>query len=102
MSYGSLYPLSAAPHNLQIEWAEDSDNVILRRFSVCERYSISRHGRSRMQAHDQRHDWIENRRVRCPSCRKTCAFLRPFSFRYPAVTIAPKQIMMRDKLIAHF
>jgi hypothetical protein len=47
-----------APDRLATDWAEDCDEIILRRCPVCERDSIIGHGRRRKQAHDEHHDWI--------------------------------------------
>jgi hypothetical protein len=35
MSYGSFIPLSAPPHKLETDWAEECADVILRRCPVC-------------------------------------------------------------------
>ena len=51
-------PVSAPSDKLATDWAEDCDEIILRRCPVCERDSIVGHGRRRKQAHDEHHDWI--------------------------------------------
>jgi hypothetical protein len=61
-------PVSAPPHRLEADWAEDCDKIILRRCPVCEQESIIGHGRRRKQAHDEHHDWIGVRRGRCAVC----------------------------------
>ena len=58
-------PVSVAPDQLAAGWAEDCDEIILRRCPVCEQDSIVGHGRRRKQAHDEHHDWIGIRRGRC-------------------------------------
>ena len=75
-------PVSVALERLAAGWAEDSDEIILRRCPVCEKDSIVGHGRRRKQAHDEHHDWIRIRRGRCGSCGMTFTFLPVFSLPY--------------------
>jgi hypothetical protein len=75
-------PVSVAQERLAAGWAEDSDEIILRRCPVCEKDSIVGHGRRRKQAHDEHHDWIRIRRGRCGSCGTTFTFLPVFSLPY--------------------
>jgi hypothetical protein len=75
-------PVSVALERLAAGWAEDSDEIILRRCPVCEKDSIVGHGRRRKQAHDEYHDWIRIRRGRCGNCGMTFTFLPVFSLPY--------------------
>jgi hypothetical protein len=75
-------PVSVALERLAACWADDSDEIILRRCPVCEQDSIVGHGRRRKQAHDEHHDWIRIRRGRCGSCGTTFTFLPVFSLPY--------------------
>jgi hypothetical protein len=75
-------PVLTAPEQLAACWADDCDQIILRRCPVCEQDSIVGHGRRRKQAHDEHHDWIRIRRGRCSKCRKTFTFLPLFSLPY--------------------
>jgi len=74
--------VSAGLEQLAAGWAEDSDEIILRRCPVCEQDSIVGHGRRRKQAHDEHHDWIGIRRGRCSNCGRTFTFLPLFSLPY--------------------
>jgi hypothetical protein len=67
---------------LAADWAEDSDEIIIRRCPVCGQDSIIGHGRRRKQAHDEYHDWIRIRRGRCVRCGRTFTFLPVFSLPY--------------------
>lgn len=67
---------------LSARWAEDCDQIILRRCPVCEQDSIIGHGRRRKQAHDEYHDWIAIRRGICMKCGRTFTFLPLFSLPY--------------------
>lgn len=75
-------PVSVPLERLAACWAEDSDEIILRRCPVCEQDSIVGHGRRRKQAHDEHHDWIRIRRGRCVRCGRTFTFLPVFSLPY--------------------
>jgi hypothetical protein len=75
-------PVSVALERLAAGWAEDWDEIILRRCPVCEKDSIVGHGRRRKQAHDEHHDWIRIRRSRCGNCGMTFTFLSVFSLPY--------------------
>lgn len=74
--------MSTGPEQLAACWADDCDQIILRRCPICEQDSIVGHGRRRKQAHDEHHDWIRIRRGRCSKCRKTFTFLPLFSLPY--------------------
>ena len=75
-------PVSVPLERLAACWAEDSDEIILRRCPVCEQDSIVGHGRRRKQVHDEHHDWIGIRRGRCVRCGRTFTFLPVFSLPY--------------------
>jgi hypothetical protein len=75
-------PVSVPLDKLSTDWAEDCDEIILRRCPVCEQDSIIGHGRRRKQAHDEHHDWIGIHRGRCTVCGKTFTFLPLFSLPY--------------------
>ena len=47
-------PVSVPLERLATCWAEDSDEIILRRCPICEQDSIVGHGRRRKQAHDNK------------------------------------------------
>jgi hypothetical protein len=57
--------VSAAPGKLATDWAEDCDEIILRRCPIRERDSIIGLALRRKQAHNERHDWIWIHRGRC-------------------------------------
>jgi hypothetical protein len=57
--------VSAAPGKLATDWAEDCDEIILRRCPIRERDSIIGLGRRRKQAHNEHHDWIWIHRGHC-------------------------------------
>jgi hypothetical protein len=67
---------------LAARWAEDCDQIILRRCPICDQDSIIGHGRRRKQAHDEYHDWIGIRRGLCSKCGKTFTFLPLLSLPY--------------------
>jgi hypothetical protein len=67
---------------LSVRWADDCDQIILRRCPVCDQDAIIGHGRRRKQAHDAYHDWIGIRRGLCSNCGKTFTFLPLFSLPY--------------------
>jgi len=75
-------PVCAPLEQLAAHWAEDCDQIILRRCPVCERDSIIGHGRRRKQAHDEYHEWIRIRRGLCSKCGTTFTFLPLFSLPY--------------------
>lgn len=75
-------PVSIPVQRLAADWAEDSDEIIIRRCPVCGQDSIIGHGRRRKQAHDEYHDWIGIRRGRCVRCGRTFTFLPVFSLPY--------------------
>jgi hypothetical protein len=82
---------------LATDWAEGSDEIILRRCPVCERDSIIGHGRRRKQAHDEHHDWIGIRRGRCGSCGKTFTFLPLFSLPYTQYSLLARCQALRQR-----
>ena len=67
---------------LAARWADDCDQIILRRCPFCEKDSIVGHGRRQKQAHDEYHDWIGIRRGVCTECGMTFTFLPLFSLPY--------------------
>ena len=67
---------------LAARWAEDCDQIILRRCPICEQDSIIGHGRRRKHAHDEYHDRIGIRRGICVKCGTTFTFLPLFSLPY--------------------
>ncbi|MFP5203944.1 MAG: DUF6431 domain-containing protein [Acidobacteriota bacterium] len=67
--------MSVPPERLAACWAENSDEIILRRCPICEQDSIVGHGRRLKQAHDEHHDRIRIRRGRCVHCGRTFTFL---------------------------
>jgi len=75
-------PVSVPLEQLAACWAEDLDEIILRRCPVCEQDTIIGHGRRRKQAHDEHHDWIGIRRGRCVRCGRTFTFLPALSLPY--------------------
>jgi hypothetical protein len=75
-------PVSVPLEQLAACWAENSDEIILRRCPVCEQDTIIGHGRRRKQAHDEHHDWIGIRRGRCVRCGRTFTFLPALSLPY--------------------
>ena len=82
-------------------WAEDSDEIILRRCPVCEQDSIVGHGRRRKQAHDEHHDWIGIRRGRCGSCGTTFTFLPLFSLPYTHFSLLARCQALRRRFVDH-
>jgi hypothetical protein len=83
-------------------WAEDCDQIILRRCPVCEQDSIVGHGRRRKQAHDEHHDWIRIRRGRCRSCGTTFTFLPVFSLPYTHYSLLARWQALLRRLVALF
>jgi hypothetical protein len=86
---------------VESDWAEECADVILRRCPVCERDSITGHGRRRKQAHDQHHDWIEIRRGRCPGCGTTFTFLPPLSLPYTHYSLLMRCQALRRRFVEH-
>jgi Domain of unknown function (DUF6431) len=82
-------------------WAEDSDEIILRRCPVCEQDSIVGHGRRRKQAHDEHHDWITIRRGRCVRCRRTFTFLPVFSLPYTHYSLLARCQALLRRFVEH-
>jgi hypothetical protein len=94
-------PVSVAPDKLATDWAEDCDEIILRRCPVCERDSIVGHGRRRKQAHDEHHDWIWIHRGRCADCGKTFTFLPLFSLPYTQYSLLARCEALRLRVVEH-
>ena len=82
-------------------WAEDCDQIILRRCPICEQDSIIGHGRRRKQAHDEYHDWIAIRRGRCSSCGMTFTFLPLFSLPYTHFSLLARCQALWRRLMDH-
>ena len=92
-------PVSAPLDELATDWAEGSDQVILRRCPVCEQDSIVGHGRRRKQAHDEHHDWIGIRRGRCGSCGTTFTFLPLFSLPYTHYSLVARSQALQQRVV---
>jgi hypothetical protein len=86
---------------LAARWAEDCDQIILRRCPVCEQDSIIGHGRRRKQAHDAYHDWIGFRRGLCLNCGKTFTFLPLFSLPYTHYSLLARGEALRRRFDEH-
>src|SRR6266700_4684342 len=86
---------------LAVRWADDCDQIILRRCPVCERDSIIGHGCRRKQAHDEHHDWIGIRRGRCPGCKKTFTFLPPLSLPYTHYSLLARCQALQRRFVEH-
>ena len=82
-------------------WAEDSDEIILRRCPVCEQDSIVGHGRRRKQAHDEYHDWIRIRRGRCVRCGRTFTFLPVLSLPYTHFSLLARCQALLRRFVEH-
>ncbi len=94
-------PVSVPLERLAAGWAEDSDEIILRRCPVCEQDSIVGHGRRRKQAHDEHHDWIGIRRGRCIRCGKTFTFLPVFSLPYTHYSLLARCQALLRRFVEH-
>ena len=94
-------PVRVGPDELRAGWAEDSDEIILRRCPVCEQDSIVGHGRRRKQAHDEHHDWIRIRRGRCGSCGTTFTFLPLLSLPYTHFSLLARCQALRQRFVDH-
>ena len=90
-----LISFSAAQYNLESDWAEAAEEVILRQCPVCLQDSIVGHGRRRKQAHDEDHDWIGIRRGVCNLCGKTFTFLPLFSPPYTHYSLIARSQALR-------
>lgn len=93
--------MSVALERLAACWAEDSDEIILRRCPVCEQDSIVGHGRRRKQAHDEHHDWIRIRRGRCVRCGRTFTFLPVFSLPYTHYSLLARCQALLRRFVEH-
>jgi hypothetical protein len=93
--------VSAGQDQLSTDWAEDCDEIILRRCPVCKRDSIVGHGRRRKQAHDEYHDWIWIHRGRCTYCGKTFTFLPLFSLPYTQYSLLARCEALRLRFAEH-
>ena len=87
--------------NFLAGWAEDSDEIILRRCPICEQDSIVGHGWRRKQAHDEYRDWIRIRRGRCGSCGKTFTFLPVFSLPYTHYSLLARCQALLRRFVEH-
>lgn len=94
-------PVRVGPNELLAGWAEDSDEIILRRCPVCEQETIVGHGRRRKQAHDEHHDWIRIRRGRCVSCGTTFTFLPVFSLPYTHYSLLARCQALLRRFVEH-
>jgi hypothetical protein len=94
-------PVSVPLERLAACWAEDSDEIILRRCPVCEQDSIVGHGRRRKQAHDEHHDWIRIRRGRCVRCGRTFTFLPVFSLPYTHYSLLARCQALLRRFVEH-
>jgi hypothetical protein len=94
-------PVRAGPEERRAGWAEDSDEIILRRCPVCEQDTIVGHGRRRKQAHDEHHDWIRIRRGRCSNCGMTFTFLPVFSLPYTHYSLLARCQALWRRLMDH-
>ena len=90
-------PVSVRLEQLAALWAEDCDQIILRRCPVCEQDSIIGHGRRRKQAHDENHDWIGIRRGLCSICGMTFTFLPLFSLPYTHFSLLARCQALRQR-----
>ena len=93
--------VSAAPGKLATDWAEHSDEIIIRRCPFCERDSIVGHGRRRKQAHDEYHDWIWIHRGRCTDCGTTFTFLPVFSLPYTHYSLLARCQALQRRFAEH-
>ena len=93
--------MSAGPKQVGACWADDCDQIILRRCPICDQDSIVGHGRRRKQAHDEYHDWIGIRRGRCSSCGTTFTFLPLFSLPYTHFSLLARCQAVWRRLMEH-
>lgn len=93
--------VSVPLERLAAGWAEDSDEIILRRCPICEQDSIVGHGRRRKQAHDEHHDWIRIRRGRCVRCGRTFTFLPVFSLPYTHYSLLARCEALLHRFVEH-
>jgi len=94
--------VSVPLERLAVCWAEDSDEIILRRCPICEQDSIVGHGRRRKQAHDEHHDWIRIRRGRCVRCGRTFTFLPVFSLPYTHYSLVARCQALWRRFTEHY
>jgi hypothetical protein len=86
---------------LAARWADDCDEIIIRRCPFCEKDSIVGHGRRKKQAHDEYHDWIGIRRGVCTKCGMTCTFLPLFSLPYTHYSLLARGEALRQRFEQH-
>jgi hypothetical protein len=86
---------------LSVRWADDCDQIILRRCPVCDQDAIIGHGRRRKQAHDAYHDWIGIRRGLCSNCGKTFTFLPLFSLPYTHFSLLARCQALSRRIAEH-
>jgi hypothetical protein len=94
-------PASLRLEQLAAQWAEDCDQIILRRCPVCEKDSIVGHGRRQKQAHDEYHDLIGIRRGQCSICGTTFTFLPLFSLPYSHFSLLARCQALRRRFEEH-
>jgi hypothetical protein len=93
--------VSAEQDQLASDWAEDCDEIILRRCPVCDRDSIVGYGWRRKQAHDEHHDWIWIHRGRCVDCGMTFTFLLVFSLPYTHYSLLARCQALWQHFVEH-
>ena len=86
---------------LAARWAENCDDIIIRRCPICELDSIIGHGRRRKQAHDEYHDWIGIRRGLCTNCGMTFTFLPLLSFPYTHYSLLTRCRALLQRIVEH-
>ena len=86
---------------LAARWADDCDQIILRRCPFCEKDSIVGHGRRQKQAHDEYHDRIGIRRGICSECGMTFTFLPLFSLPYTHFSLLARGQSLRRRFEEH-
>jgi hypothetical protein len=93
--------VSVALERIAACWAENCDQIILRRCPFCEQDTIIGHGRRRKQAHDEHHDWIGIRRGRCVRCGRTFTFLPAFSLPYTHYSLLARCQALLRRFVEH-
>ena len=86
---------------LAVRWADDCDQIIIRRCPFCEKDSIVGHGWRKKQAHDEHHDWIRIRRGVCSKCGMTFTFLPLFSLPYTHYSLLARSQALRRRFEEH-
>jgi hypothetical protein len=93
--------LSVGQGNLAADWASVGAEVILRRCPICDRDSITGHGRRQKQAHDEQHDWIPIRRGYCQHCKQSFTFLPLFSLPYTHYSLLARSQALQRRFVEH-